>query len=70
MPFSIIEFGAAGRADLGASFADLHQRDAVFQGQNEPVHAVLSVPVEDRTFWVKRPELKGRLYPAEKKKKE
>lgn len=30
MPFSVIEFGAACHADEDVSFADLHQRDAVF----------------------------------------
>ena len=30
VPFSIVEFGATGYADVDVSFADLHQRNTVF----------------------------------------
>lgn len=55
VPLSIIELGAACHADEDVFSADLHQGDAVFQGQNKPVVPIFGVPVENGTFWVKRP---------------
>lgn len=65
MPLSVVEFRAACCADKHVLLTDLHQRDAVFQGQDKPVLSVFGVPVEDDPFWVKRPQLKGRLDAAE-----
>lgn len=61
MPFSVAELGATGHADVHARSEDLHERDAVLQGQNEPVLSFLCVPVENHTFGVKGAQLKGRL---------
>lgn len=61
VPLSIAELGAAGHADVHARSVDLHQRDAVLQGQNKPVPSFFCVPVENHTFGVKGAQLKGRL---------
>lgn len=61
VPFSVAELGATGHADVHARSVDLHERDAVLQGQNEPVHSFFGVPVENHTFGVKGAQLKGRL---------
>lgn len=53
MPSPIVEFAAPGNADKDAWSVDLHERDAVFQGQHKPVQPVFGVPVEDHTFGVK-----------------
>lgn len=54
VPLPVVEFGAACHTDQYVPFANLHQRDAVFQGQNKPVVSVFGVSVENHTFWVKR----------------
>lgn len=61
VPFSIAELGAAGHADVHARSVELHERDAVLQGQNEPVLSFFGVPIENHTFGVKGAQLKGRL---------
>lgn len=68
VPLPVIESRAACCADQHVLLADLHQRDAVFQGKNKPVFSVFGVPIEDDAFWVKCPQLKGGLNAAEKKK--
>lgn len=55
VPFPVVELWASGHADQALSSADLHQRDAVFQGQNKPVLPVFGVSVENGPLWVKCP---------------
>lgn len=68
VPLPVIELGAACHADKDVFFADLHQRDAVLQGQHKPVIPGFGVSIENCTFWVKRAKLKGWLDTAEAEK--
>lgn len=65
MPLAIVELRSASHTHKYICFADLHHRDAIFQGQNKPVISVFGVPVENCALRVKRPYLKGRLDAAE-----
>lgn len=58
VPFSVIELKAACHTNKSIFFAHLHQRDAIFQGQNKPVIPVFGVSIENDAFWVKCPQLK------------
>lgn len=68
MPFAIVELQPARHADENVLFADLHEGESVPQGQNEPVLPVFGVSIEDRSFGVKGPKLKGRLDAEETEK--
>jgi len=59
VPFPIVELWPTRHADECVFFADLHQRYAILKGQNEPVLSIFGVSVKNRTFRVKRPQLKG-----------
>lgn len=61
VPPSVIDLGAAGHAGEDVLFTDLHEGYAVLQRQNEPVHPIFGVPVEDRAFRIEGAELEGRL---------
>lgn len=68
VPLPVAEVGAAGHADVDAPPVDLHERDALFQGQNKPVQPFFGVAVEDHTLGVKGAQLEGRLDAAGNRK--
>lgn len=59
MPFPIVNLRPTGDTDKYVFFADLHQGEAFVEGQNKPVVSIFGVSVENYTFGVKGPELKG-----------
>lgn len=68
VPLPVVQLHPALHADQHAFFADLHQGDAVHQGQDEPVLSVFSVSIENQTFGVICPKLEGRLDAAQTKR--